>query len=187
MLEMTSSHLQLLFIKVLKPLKWNHLIEAIQESFGLTLYTTREPPLCHQTATTFQKDIYSTWQSEVTCCGSYDETGMILNLIYSSLFSSVTRTLVPSGLRSWDVIFPKISMSTEKYISRPHSSMLLSLRRHEFMLQLQREGSSLVWMIHVNDWPVHWCSMFPLSTYDTYTVNATQRLGTNYLIHMSEL
>lgn len=53
------------------------------------------------------------------------------DLMYSSLFSSVTRTLAPSGLRSWEVIFPRISMSTEKYISRPHSSMLLSLRRHE--------------------------------------------------------
>lgn len=47
--------------------------------------------------------------------------------IYSSLFSSVTRILEPPNFRSCEVTFPKISMSTEKYISRPHSSMLLSL------------------------------------------------------------
>lgn len=53
------------------------------------------------------------------------------HLMYSSLFSSVTRRLAPSGFRSCDVILPRISMSTEKYISRPHSSMSLSLGRHE--------------------------------------------------------
>ncbi len=47
--------------------------------------------------------------------------------IYSSLFSSVTRRSAPSSFRSWDVILPRISMSTVKYISKPHSSMSLSL------------------------------------------------------------
>lgn len=47
--------------------------------------------------------------------------------MYSSLLSSVTRMLAPPSFRSCEVTFPKISMSTEKYISKPHSSMLLSL------------------------------------------------------------
>lgn len=47
--------------------------------------------------------------------------------MYSSLFSSVTRMLAPPSFRSCEVTFPRISMSTEKYISKPHSSMLLSL------------------------------------------------------------
>lgn len=42
-----DAHLKLLFIKVLEPLKWNHLIEAVEKSFGLTFHPTREPPLCH--------------------------------------------------------------------------------------------------------------------------------------------
>ena len=46
---------------------------------------------------------------------------------YSSLFSSVTLILDPPGFKSWEMIFPSNSMSTEKNISRPHSSMSLSL------------------------------------------------------------
>lgn len=50
------------------------------------------------------------------------------DLMYSSLFSSVTWMFPPSGFSSWVVTSPRISLSTEKNISRPHSSMLLSLR-----------------------------------------------------------
>lgn len=49
-------------------------------------------------------------------------------LMYSSLFFSVTWTFPPSGFSSWVVTSPRISLSTEKNISRPHSSMLLSLQ-----------------------------------------------------------
>lgn len=48
--------------------------------------------------------------------------------MYSSLFSSVTWMFPPSGFSSWVVTSPRISLSTEKNISRLHSSMLLSLR-----------------------------------------------------------
>ncbi|CAB1340796.1 unnamed protein product [Coregonus sp. 'balchen'] len=41
--------------------------------------------------------------------------------------SAINLRSLPSGFRSCDVIFPRISMSTEKYISKLHSSMLLSL------------------------------------------------------------
>lgn len=47
--------------------------------------------------------------------------------IYSSLFSSVTKIFEPPDFSSWEVTFPKSSMSTQKYISKLHSSMLLSL------------------------------------------------------------
>lgn len=50
------------------------------------------------------------------------------DLMYSSLFSSVTWMFPPSGFSSCVVTSPRISLSTEKNISRPHSSMLLSLR-----------------------------------------------------------
>lgn len=66
----------------------------------------------------------------------FDKTKTV-NLMYSSLFSSVTWMLAPLGLRSWEVIFPKISMSTEKNISRPHSSMLLSLRKDSDVAKVQ--------------------------------------------------
>ena len=46
---------------------------------------------------------------------------------YSSLFSSVTILSPPSGTSSWEVRTPRVSWSTAKYISRPHSSMLFSL------------------------------------------------------------
>lgn len=41
-------HLQLLLVKVAEPLQGNHLIEAIQEGFGLLLHPTGEPPVCEQ-------------------------------------------------------------------------------------------------------------------------------------------
>lgn len=44
----TPPHLQLLFVKVAKPLQRNHLIEAVQEGFGLLLHPTGEPPVCQQ-------------------------------------------------------------------------------------------------------------------------------------------
>ena len=87
---------------------------------------------------------------------------VVVNLMYSSLFSSVTRTLAPSGLRSWEVIFPRISISTEKYISRPHSSMLLSLRRHEFVgskSSLRGWGSELqALFFRVRRVWIYWCN-----------------------------
>ncbi len=45
-----------------------------------------------------------------------------------TLFSSVTLMSPPPGLSSWGLISPSSSKSTEKNISSPHSSMLLSLR-----------------------------------------------------------
>lgn len=45
-----AAHLQLLLVKVLEPLKWDHLVEAVQESFGLALHAAGEPPFCHQAA-----------------------------------------------------------------------------------------------------------------------------------------
>lgn len=51
--------------------------------------------------------------------------------IYSSLFSSVTRILEPPDFSSCEVTFPKSSISTQKYISKLHSSMLLSLRERK--------------------------------------------------------
>lgn len=49
------------------------------------------------------------------------------HIMYSSLFSSVTRMLSPPSFSSWVVTLPKISMSWMKYSSRPHSSRLFSL------------------------------------------------------------
>lgn len=49
------------------------------------------------------------------------------HMMYSSLFSSVTRMLSPPSLSSWVVTLPRISMSWMKYSSRPHSSRLFSL------------------------------------------------------------
>lgn len=62
------------------------------------------------------------------------------HMIYSSLFSSVTRMLSPPSLSSWVVTLPRISMSWMKYSSRPHSSRLFSLaaqetKREEFYLR----------------------------------------------------
>uniref|UniRef100_A0A3B5KQV1 C2H2-type domain-containing protein n=1 Tax=Xiphophorus couchianus TaxID=32473 RepID=A0A3B5KQV1_9TELE len=50
------------------------------------------------------------------------------HLMYSSLFSSVTWMSPPPSLSSWVDISPSISLSTEKNISNPHSSMSLSLK-----------------------------------------------------------
>lgn len=44
------THLQLLLIEVLKPLKRDHLVEAVQEGLGLTFHSAGEPPLRHETA-----------------------------------------------------------------------------------------------------------------------------------------
>lgn len=60
--------------------------------------------------------------------------GKKLYLMYSSLFSSVTRMFPPSGLSSCVVTSPSISLSTEKNISRPHSSILLSLQARQWQL-----------------------------------------------------
>lgn len=49
------------------------------------------------------------------------------HMMYSSLFSSVTRMLSPPSFSSWVVTLPRISMSWMKYSSRPHSSRLFSL------------------------------------------------------------
>ena len=46
-----------------------------------------------------------------------------------TLFSSVTRMSPPLGFNSCGLISPSNSKSTEKNISRPHSSMLLSLQK----------------------------------------------------------
>ena len=48
--------------------------------------------------------------------------------MYSSLFSSVTRISFPPSFKSCVVVFPRISMSVQKYISRPHSSISFSLK-----------------------------------------------------------
>lgn len=53
------------------------------------------------------------------------------HMMYSSLFSSVTRMLSPPSFSSWVVTLPRISMSWMKYSSRPHSSRLFSLRGHQ--------------------------------------------------------
>ena len=49
------------------------------------------------------------------------------HMMYSSLFSSVTRMLSPPSFSSCVVTLPRISMSWMKYSSRPHSSRLFSL------------------------------------------------------------
>lgn len=51
--------------------------------------------------------------------------------IYSSLFSSVTKIFEPPDFSSCEVTFPKSSISTQKYISKLHSSMLLSLNENK--------------------------------------------------------
>lgn len=53
------------------------------------------------------------------------------HMMYSSLFSSVTRMLSPPSFSSWVVTLPSISMSWMKYSSRPHSSRLFSLGAQE--------------------------------------------------------
>lgn len=53
------------------------------------------------------------------------------HMMYSSLFSSVTRMLSPPSFSSWVVTLPRISISWMKYSSRPHSSRLFSLRAQE--------------------------------------------------------
>lgn len=45
----------------------------------------------------------------------------VMRRMYSSLFSSLTRTLSPPGFSSWCVSWPSTSKSAEKYSSRPHS------------------------------------------------------------------
>lgn len=61
------------------------------------------------------------------------------HMMYSSLFSSVTRMLSPPSFSSWVVTLPRISMSWMKYSSRPHSSRLFSLGAQE----TKREGVCL--------------------------------------------
>lgn len=69
-------------------------------------------------------------------------------LIYSSLFSSVTRILPPLGFKSWLLISPRISLSTEKYISKPHSSILFSLHKWNwhYLLYVQLNHNSKVFI-----------------------------------------
>lgn len=50
--------------------------------------------------------------------------------MYSSLFSSVTLMFDPLGFNSCEVIFPNNSMSTANSMSKPHSSILLSLSKN---------------------------------------------------------
>lgn len=45
----TPPHLQLLLVEVAKPLQRNHLVEAVQEGFGLLLHPAGEPPVGQQT------------------------------------------------------------------------------------------------------------------------------------------
>lgn len=76
---------------------------------------------------------------------------MQLYLMYSSLFSSVTWMFPPSGLSSWVVTSPRISLSTEKNISRPHSSMLLSLQAKESLsLETQLTILESNWRAHTS-------------------------------------
>lgn len=66
------------------------------------------------------------------------------HIMYSSLFSSVTRMLSPPSFSSWVVTLPKISMSWMKYSSNPHSSRLFSLGTREHRGKMSTlEGSSL--------------------------------------------
>ena len=46
-----SSHLQLFLVKVAQPLQGGHLVEAIQECFGLLFHTPRETPVSQQPET----------------------------------------------------------------------------------------------------------------------------------------
>lgn len=43
-----SSHLQLFLIKVAQPLQGGHLVEAVQEGFGLLLHAPGETPVGQQ-------------------------------------------------------------------------------------------------------------------------------------------
>ena len=53
--------------------------------------------------------------------------------IYSFLFSSVTRMSAPPGFNSCCSTLPSTSKSAQKNISRPHSSILLSLQQEIYM------------------------------------------------------
>lgn len=46
-----SSHLQLLLVKVAQPLQRGHLVEAIQEGFGLLFHAAGETPVSQQPET----------------------------------------------------------------------------------------------------------------------------------------
>lgn len=119
-----SHHLQLFGIKILQILLRKYFIETLKERLSLFLNSTRQPPFCYQSEHT-QNRHYTPDHSEKQPCVFHYETEA--DLMYSSLFSSVTWMFPPSGFRSWVVTSPRISLSTEKNISSPHSSILLSL------------------------------------------------------------
>ncbi|KAL0622060.1 Zinc finger matrin-type protein 1 [Plecturocebus cupreus] len=95
--------------RIAQPLQWGHLIEAIQEGFGLLFHASGETPVG------LPPPLEQSPQAPET------------HMMYSSLFSSVTRMLSPPSFSSWVVTLPRISMSWMKYSSRPHSSRLFSL------------------------------------------------------------
>lgn len=72
----------------------------------------------------------------------------------------------PSGLSSWVVTSPRISLSTEKNISRPHSSILLSLKKPSKSLWnnvlLNHLPNKHVNVIHFCGWK---CSLLTWSTW----------------------
>lgn len=77
------------------------------------------------------------------------------HLMYSSLFSSVTWMSPPPGFSSWVEISPRISLSTEKNISRQHSSMSLSLKSSigSYSTSITSlyviHGTSFIWQVDV--------------------------------------
>lgn len=52
-----SSHLQLFLIKVAQPLQGGHLVEAIQEGFGLLFHAPGETPVGQQPTTQHQPSV----------------------------------------------------------------------------------------------------------------------------------
>lgn len=74
--------------------------------------------------------------------------------MYSSLFSSVTLMFDPLGFNSCEVIFPNNSMSTANSMSKPHSSILLSLSKNNL--------NSLIFLCGVNRLPFIRCHLLCL-------------------------
>lgn len=100
------------------------------------LYRNRREKKNHalcQKKSTATEEIWNTFLSTFT--PSYP--------IYSSLFSSVTKIFEPPDFSSCEVTFPKSSISTQKYISKLHSSMLLSLKEKKMQLLQYKQKKSI--------------------------------------------
>ncbi|TNN36110.1 hypothetical protein EYF80_053716 [Liparis tanakae] len=97
----------LLLVEVAQPLQRNHLVEAVQEGFGLLLHAAREPPVRQQAE---GKEAVSVSRFSAMERRVLRRT----HPMYSSLFSSVTSSFSPSSFSWWVETFPRISMSWAK-------------------------------------------------------------------------